>query len=454
MGLPCHLETLVRRLPFMSALTCEVLIQRHTLFPVFSPFLKESVVGRVQSAMRGHSGVHQLLGYAATRVFRHTYGLVCPACLKADKFKFGYGYWHREHQADGVWVCATHGVPLCRTNVRPFSTFNSVSFIAADDALQIGVEFDKRWMGHLLAIARDVYYLLNEYQDTGCKLELLKIAQRRNLSDKCYLDESGRLRIDQINYSFIDFFGADLLVFLGCMPLGPFHGSWLTRMCRNFEYHQHPLYHLLLGRFLGFSNIGEMFEQPRAETSVPVKELGRLRRGKTRYSRLLGKGKKKEWIKALKHTPSGRMRSSHSALYCWLHRNCRPWLKAHAPDGRSIRKPDLEKWKKLDRKLSHLIPHVTSRIKRRCPPIRASRSRIATECGHIAWLVRDHKYLPLSNATLKKHTETSIFFADRRLKLLHGRFNKLWKLRVSAGISPQLARSKSVARALRERLNQ
>ena len=109
---PEELEWFVSQLPSTANLTTDRIIQRHTAYPVFAPFLELSLKDRLLGRMRGDrcSGrltLQQNLFGPKEQRFRY-----CLVCAQEDRARFGETYWHREHQLNAVVVCASHAVFL------------------------------------------------------------------------------------------------------------------------------------------------------------------------------------------------------------------------------------------------------------------------------------------------------------------------------------------------------
>jgi hypothetical protein len=123
--LPCCLERLVSALPSGHYLTADKLIDRHTLLPFYSPFLPVDRVKRIRKEMRYSKCriVHKFAGIHRSSVRIPERLRFCPTCVKGDRDKFDFTYWHRSHQLPGIEVCpgvgnekfplATYLRPLC-----------------------------------------------------------------------------------------------------------------------------------------------------------------------------------------------------------------------------------------------------------------------------------------------------------------------------------------------------
>lgn len=79
-------------------------IFNHTMIPMYSPFLTEASERTLKAFITPDLLVNRCC---------HKF---CPACVYEDIKKFGIAYWHREHQADGIVTCHSHGEVLQSDN--------------------------------------------------------------------------------------------------------------------------------------------------------------------------------------------------------------------------------------------------------------------------------------------------------------------------------------------------
>ncbi|MBP2898933.1 TniQ family protein, partial [Escherichia coli] len=114
MDLPSHIGQLVKRLPITSNITVEQLIQKHTMYPLYSAFLPSDQASAVfQSMAYGNgSGIYMRTGVMASSIRSNTYIRFCKNCYIEDIRRYGEGYWHRMHQIPGVDVCIEHETNL------------------------------------------------------------------------------------------------------------------------------------------------------------------------------------------------------------------------------------------------------------------------------------------------------------------------------------------------------
>lgn len=111
--LPSGLGALARN-PSMRFGDVESIATERTLFRYYRRFLTEEDERTSITEMSG-TNVHHLkfrLGIIASR-FRANHPLkACSTCMRLDVERYGWSYWHIQHQYPGVWLCPDHGIPL------------------------------------------------------------------------------------------------------------------------------------------------------------------------------------------------------------------------------------------------------------------------------------------------------------------------------------------------------
>lgn len=111
--LPGYLDAFVAGLP-AGCLTAPYVIERHTLFPYFAPFLSRACADRTLARMRDSDGlaVKLGLGLVGSRIKDVRYLRLCLDCLAHQRAAGGPLYWQRVHQLPGVDICPIHGSRL------------------------------------------------------------------------------------------------------------------------------------------------------------------------------------------------------------------------------------------------------------------------------------------------------------------------------------------------------
>lgn len=253
--LPSHLNALVQNLPPLSKHTVEGLIQKHTLYPFYAPFLFPGKAELVRRSMIEHSwgDIHTRAGIMASSVRTPSCLRFCPACFREEQEKYGEAYWHRLHQLPGVFVCPTHLTLLQDSSVAVRAT-NKHEFVAASEDCCLPklhqLTYQSNIFKHLVGLAQDVEWLLDNAvtpEDTASLWERYKSL----LIDTRLATATGRVRQAELIRRFSPFFGSELLKLLDSDVSSESESNWLSNIVRKHRKTFHPLRHLLLMRFLG-----------------------------------------------------------------------------------------------------------------------------------------------------------------------------------------------------------
>lgn len=114
-GLPSHLGNLAAKVtPILHGADEYSMIERHTLYPYFAPFLSTSQARFLRKTMAGPSGggIKMGIGLVESRIGASDPLRMCPECVSDDIATVGRPYWHRAHQLPGVQACYIHGAVL------------------------------------------------------------------------------------------------------------------------------------------------------------------------------------------------------------------------------------------------------------------------------------------------------------------------------------------------------
>src|SRR5579884_3399041 len=106
----CYLRYLIDQLSPGHCYTVDMLINDHTLFPLYAPFLPSERRRLLWEQMVMGNGItfRSRMGIANSHIQGYQWLRYCPECVKSDRERFGETYWHRLHQAPGVEVCPIH----------------------------------------------------------------------------------------------------------------------------------------------------------------------------------------------------------------------------------------------------------------------------------------------------------------------------------------------------------
>lgn len=253
--LPSRLSALSSRLPAGSLNTPDRLLRRHTMFPLYEPFLPKRRARAVAAKMMGTGkggGIHMSIGVMASGVPSPRTLRFCSACREEEMASMGEPYWHRTHQAPGVLVCHHHGLPLRKSTVAVVSQVNKHRFVSAFEGTDTSTDVELpsgRFQNSLRPLAEMAASLLDRnFPPLGLEAlrrRYLHILRERGLASIC-----GRVAQRELAARFIAFYGEELLAMVGCTVDLSSEDNWLSSMMRQPRKASHPLRHLWLLNFL------------------------------------------------------------------------------------------------------------------------------------------------------------------------------------------------------------
>jgi len=138
--LPSHVQAVADQYPNKSDLGTQYLIKRHTLWPLFAPFLPSERVNQISEWManRSQGAAYLASGFAPSRIRAKNRFFVCPDCLTEQLSTHGECYWNRLWQIPLVKVCLLHGA-LHDTNIK-FAGEHRHAFIAVEEVEILNAE--------------------------------------------------------------------------------------------------------------------------------------------------------------------------------------------------------------------------------------------------------------------------------------------------------------------------
>jgi hypothetical protein len=254
--LPGRVRRLITVLPPGHGYSEERLIDEHTLLPFYAPFAPPERLLQLRQDMAGDEqggAIHGRIGILTSKIRLESLRF-CPLCVEEDRGRYGETYWHRLPQVPGVMACPRHAVWIEQSSQPLFQLGGRKIVAVANQVVPAAAArfLDPQLRDHHthLQIARDVDWLLNHHGGTN-RLNELQGRYLELLIDCCLATYAGVIWMRRLQTEFLDFYSAQFLDEL-CCGLDR-RGNWLTRMVRASRSAQHPIQHLLLMRFLGYS---------------------------------------------------------------------------------------------------------------------------------------------------------------------------------------------------------
>lgn len=254
-----NLSNLIDKLPAEGVTESKGIIQRNTIFPLYSPFLPET---RKQSIIRkmlysDGKGLKTEIGMVAGSICSKDDLMYCPLCSKEENERYGEAYFHRLHQVQGVLVCLIHKCFLKNYPIKR-NMESRVKYIRLDNSiLDQRVEYVVSSDDKLIKIAQNIKYILDSDLES---FNQEKIHRRyiEFLRKKGFLNVNNRIKQRKVYEKFNAFFGEDLLNRLESNIDFNNEYNWLKVLLRKPKRVVHPLRQVLFIMFI-CENIEQFF---------------------------------------------------------------------------------------------------------------------------------------------------------------------------------------------------
>ncbi|MDF2503027.1 TnsD family transposase [Clostridium sp.] len=234
----------------------EELIENHTIFPYYNPFLPmERKISLLNNMKYGNcEGIYTSLGFAAGGICRKKGIQYCCKCVESDIIKYGEPYIHREHQLEGILVCPHHKTILSTYKNNSMNT-SRIQYIRLDEKeldfkKDINIindniiDFEK-----LIKISQMAYKLLHCSINNIDRNDVLN-TYKNLLYEKGFMSIGNIVHQNELYYEFTRFYGEEFLKLLECNIDFNNDYNWLKVISRKSNRTSHPLRHLLLINFL------------------------------------------------------------------------------------------------------------------------------------------------------------------------------------------------------------
>ncbi|MCO8079164.1 MULTISPECIES: TnsD family Tn7-like transposition protein [Acinetobacter] len=417
--LPSHLDRVASYLPdHYDAL---ILINQHTLLPIYQPFQPDTVMRYAVQALRGeqYQSLHTKLGKNASRIKAVSFFRFCPHCWQEQMQQYGEVYWKRSWQITGYEYCTRHQQSL------------SVSSMSCN-----GID-RKFYFAHLNAL-KDSSQLVFNPQDVNHHIELaglieellahstsISVQDFSTLSDTYFLllkDRDLLLNRKNINYEkvrqlVVDYWGESFLQYYQLGDLSS-ENCWLKNICRKhrkaFSYLEHlivlkalvpeqsPIY--TYQQYLDLATVGI------EEQAIPVTV-------KHKTYQVLSDDQLK-WIQLIQDMSVKLSRKHDGALYARLYRNHKDWLlqinQTAIMTPLSLPKPRVD-WSIRDRQFMKQLIKIRDELLEDLDSPQWTKKFLIKQLGHVSLIEKNWHFLPLTKAFLERYAESIDCYQIRRM---------------------------------------
>lgn len=411
--LPSHINAISKQYPDLLGLAAENLVYKHTLFPLYAPFIPEdrrlAALGWMTHQAKG--AVHVGLGVTTSRIRQPEYLRVCPQCLEDQLSEHGELYWARQWQIAGCKDCLKHG-ELWSTQHK-LHNYHRHAYVALTPTMMC---FPSNSNSPLNGkrIERRVKELLDLPPARSPDLEQWSLfyAQIAHAAD---ITRKSKVIYDLLKHKVLSFWTPHSLSQLG-IPVTDNKPNWLRLFMRKHRKSHSFLQHIVvLEALLGAKwDFQEVISQVRKQ--VAPKHPVAYSPPKSISQSVLW-AKRGAWLETVKKQGTRKSRKSGGdSVYTWLYRNDRNWLNEVNNKYRRTTRSENRRvdWNERD----SLILESLKAIKREHThklygPRRSMNWYLAqTGCRHLS---RKLDQMPLSAAFLESRSEDVASYQIRRV---------------------------------------
>ena len=321
--LPCHLNAIVNQYS-EEQLSLQNIIYKHTLFPIYAPFVPET---RRQQCFKwmaniSQGSVHLSLGINASRVPVIHKLRYCPQCLKEQALQKGEFYWLRLWQIQ-VACCPQHG-RLVESTID-LRSLHRHDFIVPSDVFctewnQLPATSDE------LFISSKLIELLSIPPFVSSSYEQWTIFYNELAKQNGCVRGQNQIAFDQIlekislrwSQKFLRQYHLDDLAS---------ETSWLRHIFRkhrkSFSYLEHII---VIEAFLNTDwSFADIFTQVKSFQKVASQQNNQIKPQNTNFEITRAENREK-WVDLVQNHGVKPARHLQAALYAWLYRNDKDWL--------------------------------------------------------------------------------------------------------------------------------
>lgn len=415
LDLPNQLKHIVRWLP--AAYNVETIAYRHTLFPLYAPFIPEERRKRCLSWMAGESqgALHLAMGVTASIVKVPDHVRYCPGCLREQRNAVGEYFWQREWQVAGVECCERHGELLNAAFTRPLIDRHRYHAASPETCPLFPQKLVNVESARILDKIRQLLLQRPAVSPSfkQWSVHYHWLAQRHG----CIRGQS------QINHSAIveavsAKWSSKFLRRYGLGIEGQADNLWLQTIFRkhrkSFSYLQHIIVHEAL--LPEFWHIDEVIDRVR---NLPFQSPVAIPTRANVEATLDLTEDQYEWMKVLEECPPKAARAAKPALYARLYRSDRLWLKQVNRDqlrARTVNRKPRVNWGQRDRHYLAKLREIFRFIRANTSGPRQSRTYLLKRLGKSSTLEKKLHLLPRTRRLLLRYSESVAQYQVRRLQ--------------------------------------
>lgn len=407
--LPSHIGSISNQYPESLGITSIELINNHTLWPIYAPFIPYVRRSEIEERMCGSSfgSVHLASGIAASRIKHKQSLFMCLECMEEQRDAYGESYWDRRWQAPLVIVCPKHG-PLYQSNAV-INGAHRHEFMTVSDAVALSPK-ESTDSDFRLSCLIDELFL-------GVPLRSPSFDQwtqfYRDFAFKCEYSLGKRIDHKAIQGKYLKYWGIDWLEKSNLLPSDK-DTSWLKSIFRrhrksfSFAEHLTVIDSLSNGQLRIVNTIQSALSYPvtikKKQPSITI-EIQNMNADQI------------NWLSLLEVYTPKLARKQNPALYARLYRNYYTWLMqvdaAHHIENKHA--SNRVNWQQRDREIAKKIMGICFSIEENMYLPRLSKSYLLHQLTISATIEKNLHRLPRCKVLLEKYSENIAEYQARRL---------------------------------------
>lgn len=255
---PKNLDYLCSQLPKSFNITPKYIIDNHTLFPFFAPYINSSKLkNKIIYGMKTNCNVNinQMLGINANNIFNTNIIKICPNCYASDFNTYGEGYIHRQHQIPGCFICVKHKCSLLQLDISKSNVFNKFFHIDNIRNQFHSLSYTGKIDNEIINFTQSIISVLNG-KFSSLNLEKIKLKLNNRVLSLGYKKFSNLKSRNKILNDFLNYYSYDLLNMLKSNIDISDEYNWISLILLNRKEKSHPVRYILLINFL-FGNLDD-----------------------------------------------------------------------------------------------------------------------------------------------------------------------------------------------------
>lgn len=407
--LPSHVGRIANHYPKSLSLSALDLIEKHTLWPIYAPFLPNDRRKSVEEWMcdRSQGAAHLASGIVASRIPAKRVMLMCHCCVQQHEQEYGEAFWDRRWQVPVVDCCPIHGA-LSETDLRKNGEHRH-AYVPVSQSKIVGshpeIESSKRFCELVCQLFDSFVKSSPSYQQWT--------SFYRNLAFANNFRNGKRIDHQLIRSQFISYWGQDWLKKKNLLP-STSDTSWLRSICRKHRKAFSFAEHITAIRAL---SQGQMSTVQALERALNINERCERKKAKVIVESTQLTVDQNKWLSlVLKYGPKGA-RNAKPALYARLYRNNHDWLvnvdKKHQLPPVSVNRR--VEWSARDSVAARALLDFVRKVESDLSVPRLTQTFLVHQLNNSATIEKNLCRLPRCTAILKRYTESVDEYQIRRL---------------------------------------